>query len=107
MPHVVFIQHDGSERRIEVSEGTSLMAAALNNGVDGIVAECGGSCSCATCHCYIDDAWYAKLTPPGDTERGMLEWVVEPRPNSRLGCQVPVTAALDGIVVHVPANQHG
>lgn len=102
-----FILHDGTERRIEVAAGTSLMAAAVGHGVDGIVAECGGSCSCATCHCYIDPAWLTKLQPPDETERGMLEWVVEPKPNSRLGCQVAVTADLDGIVVHVPANQHG
>ena len=79
MTSVVFINHRGEEREVTASTGTSIMQAAVDNSVDGIVAECGGTCSCATCHCYIDDAWFAKLEPPGDLERDMLECVLTPR----------------------------
>ena len=65
--------HRGEERDVRASSGTSIRQAAVDNDVEGIVAECGGTCSCATCHCYIDDAWIEKLEPPGDLERDMLE----------------------------------
>lgn len=106
MPLVKFVNSDGSEKEIQVSVGASLMQAAVDNGIDAIIAECGGACSCATCHCYIDDAWVNAVGQPGDTEKDMLECVLDPQPNSRLSCQIEVTDAMDGLVVHLPARQY-
>ncbi|NGY05741.1 2Fe-2S iron-sulfur cluster-binding protein [Solimonas terrae] len=105
MPKIVFIQPDGSSQTVEAPVGQSLMEAATNNFVRGIVGECGGSCSCATCHLYIDEAWYAKLPPRDEMEEAMIEGAIDPGPTSRLGCQVLVKDELDGIVAHVPKAQ--
>ena len=105
MPQVTYINHDGSSVEVDVPDGTSVMQAAVDNMIDGIVAECGGSCSCATCHCYIDEAWLDRLPPPSGMEKDMIECVLEPRPNSRLSCQVVVTDALDGLVVCLAESQ--
>jgi 2Fe-2S ferredoxin len=105
MPQVIYVNHDGSSQEIEVPSGTSVMQGAVDNLIDGIVGECGGSCSCATCHCYVDEAWVGKLPPPDGMERDMLECVLEPRSNSRLSCQIKMTDALDGIVINLPESQ--
>jgi 2Fe-2S ferredoxin len=81
------------------------MEAARQHGVDGIVAQCGGACACATCHVYVAPAWLAKLPPRDEMEGAMLENAWEPHENSRLSCQIPVTAALDGLEVTVPERQ--
>ena len=106
MPKVTFIAHDGAETEVHVTAGVSLMQAALDNGVDGIIGECGGSCSCATCHCYIADAWVDKVSPASDTEKDMLDCVLEPKDSSRLSCQVVVDDSLDGLVVTLPKDQY-
>jgi ferredoxin, 2Fe-2S len=105
MPKIVFIEPDGARREITAPVGITLMEAARQNGVRGIVAQCGGACACATCHVYIDPAWAAKLEPIEDMEEGMLETAWEPKENSRLSCQVHVTAEMDGLVVAVPEQQ--
>jgi len=105
MPVVTYICHDGAINEIEVASGTSVMQGAVDNMIDGIVAECGGSCSCATCHCYIDEAWLDKVPPASEMEKDMLECVLEPEDNSRLSCQITVTDELDGLVVKLPASQ--
>ena len=105
MPTIVFQQPDGVRREVEAPAGITLMEAARLNGVTGVVAQCGGSCACATCHVYVDPAWFGRLDPPEDMEEGMLETAWEPRANSRLSCQVPVTTKLDGLVVVVPQRQ--
>jgi 2Fe-2S ferredoxin len=105
MPKIVFTEPDGARREITAPAGITLMEAARQNGVRGIVAQCGGACACATCHVYIDPAWLAKLEPIEDMEEGMLETAWEPRDNSRLSCQVHVTAKLDGLMVTVPQRQ--
>ena len=105
MPLISFIDHEENSYEVEVPSGTSVMQAAVDNMIDGIVAECGGSCSCATCHCYIDENWLDKLPPPSGMEKDMLDCVLEPRANSRLSCQVVVTDALDGLVVRLPESQ--
>lgn len=105
MPLVRFISHDGYEQDVHVAPGTSLMHAAVDNGVPGILAECGGACSCATCHCYVDEAWLGRLPAAGEVEAQMLDFVTEPRPNSRLSCQITVDDTLDGMVVRLPASQ--
>lgn len=106
MPVVKFVNHDGSSKEVHVTAGTTLMQAAMDNGIDGIIAECGGACSCATCHCYIDEAWQAKTGEAEEIEKDMLDCVLDPQPNSRLSCQVEVTDELDGIVVNLPENQY-
>jgi len=106
MPVITFIQLDGTHRVIDVSSGTTVMQAARDNGVAGIEAECGGACACATCHCYIEEGWFDRLEPRSDVEEGMLDCVVEPAPNSRLGCQVTLTDALSGITVRIPKSQY-
>ncbi len=105
MPLVKFITHDQSEHEVHVAEGTTLMHAAVDNGVPGILADCGGACSCATCHCYIDEAWSAKTGEADETEAQMLDFVMEPKPTSRLSCQITIDDSLDGLVVHLPAAQ--
>ena len=105
MPVVTYISFDGAINEIEVASGTSVMQGAVDNMIDGIVAECGGSCSCATCHCYVDEAWVGKIPPASEMEKDMLECVLEPQPTSRLSCQITVTDELDGLVVRLPESQ--
>ncbi len=105
MPLVIFISHDGSEREVHVASGTTLMHAATDNGVAGILADCGGACSCGTCHCYIDENWTARTGAADDVEAQMLEFVMDPQSNSRLSCQITVSDELDGLVVRLPKSQ--
>lgn len=106
MPHVNYIECDGTAHRVEVPEGWTLMQAALRAGLDGIEGECGGSCACATCHVYVAETDLDRLPPPSPAEDKMLDSTqAERRTNSRLGCQIRVTAALDGLTVHMPEAQ--
>jgi len=105
MPRIVFIEPSGARRQIDAPVGITLMETAVGNGVQGIVAQCGGACACATCHVYVAPAWFAKLPPREEMEEGMLESAWEPRANSRLSCQVHVTADLDGLELTVPQQQ--
>ena len=82
------------------------MLAAVNNNVPGIVAECGGACSCATCHVHVDPDWYDRLPPPQDMEKDMLEFAIDPDETSRLSCQISITEELDGLVVRTPESQY-
>ncbi|GAB3378734.1 (2Fe-2S)-binding protein [Spongiibacter taiwanensis] len=106
MPSIKFITHDGNEYDVEAESGTSVMQAALDNGIDAVLAECGGACSCATCHCYIDENWTDKVGAAEDIEKDMLSCVLDPQDNSRLSCQVKVTDELDGLVVRLPESQY-
>ncbi|MDO8299144.1 2Fe-2S iron-sulfur cluster-binding protein [Lacisediminimonas sp.] len=106
MPKIVYIQPEGQQQTLEVASGTTLMHAAIANGIQGIVAECGGSAMCATCHVYVDPAWESRLPPMDAVEDEMLGSVAaERRSSSRLSCQVTVTPELDGLVVHLPSTQ--
>ena len=105
MPLITYIQANGDAYEAEVAVGQTVMSGAVDNMIDGILAECGGSCSCATCHCYVDAQWQEIIDGPSELEQGTLEAVLEPRDNSRLSCQIVVTQALDGLVVHLPENQ--
>lgn len=106
MAKVTYIEPDGGAVTIAVPEGWTLMQGATANGISGIEAECGGSCACATCHCYVDEASLSKLPAPSENELALLENVAaERRSNSRLSCQIKVTPALDGIVVQLPDRQ--
>jgi 2Fe-2S ferredoxin len=105
MPKITYIEPNGNETVVDLAEGWTLMQGATSNGIDGIEAECGGSCSCATCHCYVETL-ADRLAPASETEAAMLENVAaERRPNSRLSCQIKATADIDGMVVRMPATQ--
>lgn len=106
MPKVTYIEFNGTEHEIEVEEGLSVMEGAVNNNVPGIDADCGGSCACATCHVYVEEEWLGKLPPQEEQERSMLGFAATAQANSRLACQIPVTPALDGLVVRMPEAQH-
>ena len=99
---VVFVHPDGTREAHAAALGETVMDCALDHGVHGIRARCGGACHCVTCHCYVDDAWLARVPPPGADEREMLEYAWQRRPNSRLACQLVLRDDCDGIVVHVP-----
>jgi 2Fe-2S ferredoxin len=106
MPTIHFISHAGQRQTVDVPENDVLMQAAVRNGVAGIDADCGGQCACATCHVYIQSPWFEKLPAMADNEDSMLELASERNANSRLSCQVKVTAELDGMEVHTPEGQH-
>ena len=101
MPRIVYVESDGTHVEVDVEEGYSVMEGAILNGVEGIEAECGGACSCATCHCYVPNEWWDKLPEMDDIEDSMLEAATERRSNSRLTCQIEVTDELDGLIVEV------
>ncbi|HEY6130702.1 MAG TPA: 2Fe-2S iron-sulfur cluster-binding protein [Halioglobus sp.] len=105
MAKVTYINFNGAERVVDLSPGLSVMQGALNNDVRGIIGDCGGCCSCATCHVYVDPAWVDKVGEKGEVEEGLLEEVMDGQPNSRLSCQIKVTEELDGLVVRLPAKQ--
>jgi ferredoxin, 2Fe-2S len=106
MPDITFILADGSTHGLEAPVGVSVMAAATGAGVPGIIAECGGSAMCATCHVVVDPAWAPKLPAALSTELEMLECTAEARsPTSRLSCQIKLTPELHGLVVRVPQRQ--
>jgi ferredoxin, 2Fe-2S len=102
---LTFIDSEGTPRQIQAEEGSTLMEAAVKNGIPGIVAECGGACACATCHIYIHDEWQDRVSPPGDMEEGMLDFAFDTRSTSRLSCQIRLRTELDGLIVHTPAFQ--
>ena len=106
MPSVKFIEHNGKEHVVEGDNGDSLMVIATSNLVPGIDADCGGECSCATCHVLVDDAWMTKLAPISETEESMLDLNPDREPKSRLSCQIPLSDDLDGIVVNLPEFQY-
>ncbi len=106
MPKVIFVEADGKESVIDATIGESVMAAAAKNGVRGIVAECGGNKSCATCHVWVRDDHFASVGQPDHSEDDLLDLGVEERrATSRLSCQIVVTEELDGLVVDVPPTQ--
>jgi len=105
MPRIVFTEPGGSRREIDAPVGITLMEAARQHAVQGVIAQCGGACACATCHVYIDRAWLARLDACEEMEEAMLETAWQPRDNSRLSCQIHVTADLDGMQVTVPQRQ--
>ena len=105
MPKITFIQPDGSSQVVEAQSGMTAMEAAKKNDVEGIEAECGGACACATCHVYVDEAWREAVGGPTEMEEDMLDFAFEVQPTSRLSCQIKVTDALDGLIVRVPGKQ--
>jgi 2Fe-2S ferredoxin len=105
MPKITYIDQDGTERTVDADLGATVMETAINNDVPGILATCGGSCSCATCHVYVDEEWFGKLPPQSLEELDMLDTAHDLEPTSRLSCQILVTEAIDGLVVKTPPRQ--
>jgi len=105
MPKITYIDAAENSRTVEAQTGSTVMEAAIRNGVPGIDAECGGACACATCHVYVDEAWVAVVGEPGPMEEDMLDFATDVKPSSRLSCQIKITDALDGLVVRTPEHQ--
>lgn len=106
MPTVTFIHPDGRAESVEAEIGDSAMRAAIVQGIDGIIGECGGSAVCATCHVYVDDAWTGRLTAVGADEDALLDGTAcDRQANSRLSCQIKITQELDGLVLRLPDRQ--
>ncbi|WP_159982824.1 MULTISPECIES: 2Fe-2S iron-sulfur cluster-binding protein [unclassified Novosphingobium] len=107
MAKVTYVDHTGTAVEVDIAVGENVMRGALYNGIEGITGECGGGLSCATCHCYVDEAWTdAAGGPSSEAEAELLESAAaEVKPTSRLSCQLVVTDALDGMVIHMPEHQ--
>lgn len=108
MPKVTYVTHSGVSTTCDIAVDENVMRGALENEIDGMIGECGGGLACATCHCYVDEAWADQVgSPASQDERDMLEMTAaEIRPTSRLSCQIEMTPALDGLVVHLPETQY-
>lgn len=105
MTRIRFVEHDGTLHLVEAADGTTVMQAALDNMVPGIVGECGGFCSCGTCLCQVEPGDPGGLAPPGPEELAVLDGLLGLVPGSRLGCQITLTPGLDGLVVRLPKSQ--
>jgi ferredoxin, 2Fe-2S len=105
MAKIQFIDFQGTSRTVEAEPGSTVMEAAIRNGIPGIEAECGGACACATCHVYVNEAWAEAVGAPSSMEEDMLDFAYDIRPNSRLSCQIRVESRLDGLIVHTPERQ--
>jgi len=105
MPKITYIEHNGKSHTLDVPNGLSVMEGAVQNNISGIDADCGGSCACATCHVYVDEKWFKKLSNKENAEQDMLDMAFEPNSFSRLACQITVSDELDGLVVKMPSKQ--
>ena len=104
MPKVVFHDLNGQRHEVDAPVGNTVMETAIDNDIEGIVAECGGACACATCHSYVSEDWMAKLPAMDDMEDAMLDSALDRQDNSRLTCQITISDDLDGIEVVVAHN---
>ncbi len=105
MPKITYKTQDDKTHIIDVQNGLTVMEGAIQNGIPGIDADCGGGMSCATCHVYVNEEWLDKLPAKEDGEEDMLDMAFEPKKNSRLSCQLIVSDILDGLVVNIPSKQ--
>ena len=106
MPTLTFVHPDAGRQAVETSAGTSAMQAAMQGGIEAIVAECGGNAMCATCHVYVDPDWLDRLPAMTEDEDALLEGVAaDRRESSRLSCQITLTPDLNGLVLHLPDRQ--
>ncbi len=106
MAKITFVEQNGTKHEVEAQDGMTVMEAATKNNIPGIEADCGGACSCATCHVYVDPTWFAKLDKVDEMEEDMLDFAQEVKETSRLSCQIEVTDELDGMVVTIPETQY-
>ena len=105
MPKITYRDFQGNSKTIEVENGLSVMEGAIQNDIPGIDADCGGSMACATCHVYVNDEWFSKISKAEDAENDMIDMAFEPKKNSRLSCQIIVSDELDGLEVSTPEKQ--
>jgi 2Fe-2S ferredoxin len=105
MAKITYIEFSGTQHVVDVAPGVSLMQGAKSNSIPGIDADCGGGCSCATCHVYVDPAWTERVGARNTIEDATIEFADNVEANSRLACQVKITEELDGLVVRMPASQ--
>jgi 2Fe-2S ferredoxin len=105
VPTIHFINQAGQQTSVEARVGETVMRAALDNAIPGIIADCGGELSCATCQIHVDQDWFARLEEPSADERDMLECALDPLPTSRLSCQIVMTEALEDLIVRMPLAQ--
>ena len=105
MPKITYIEHSGKSHTIDVAKGLSVMEGAIQNNIPGIDADCGGGMACATCHVYVKEEWFDKLSKKEDGEEDMLDMANEPNKFSRLSCQLTVSDELEGLVVNLPVKQ--
>ncbi len=106
MAKITYVEHDGTEHKVDVANGLSVMEGAIKNSIPGIDADCGGACACATCHVYVDPEWVSKTGTKEDMEQTMLDFAVDVEETSRLSCQIEVSDELDGLIVRMPQSQH-
>jgi ferredoxin, 2Fe-2S len=105
MPKITYIEHNGKEHTVDAISGDNVMTTAIKNMVPGIDADCGGACSCGTCHVFVDEAWLDAVGSPGEFEEPMLDLNPERSGNSRLSCQIDISDNLDGLIVRLPEFQ--
>lgn len=105
MGNITFIEHDGTQHTVDIEAGKSLMQIAIDYGVPGIDADCGGECACGTCHVILDQQWTNMTNSAQADELQMLDLTPEKTDTSRLSCQIQVSAAMHGMVVHLPEFQ--
>ncbi|MEZ5561813.1 MAG: 2Fe-2S iron-sulfur cluster-binding protein [Gammaproteobacteria bacterium] len=104
MPRVIFHDTDGRRVEVQAAAGNTAMEAAVDNGVSGVLAECGGACACATCHGYVAEEWLTRLKPMEEMEDAMLDAAADRRVTSRLLCQIEISPDLDGLEITVADN---
>lgn len=105
MPTIIFIEPDGEEKRVDAKCGQSVMEAAVQHGVKGIDADCGGNCSCATCHGYVDESWRERIETADAVELDMLDFAYLRAEGSRLTCQIRVSDDMEGLLIRLPESQ--
>ncbi len=105
MSSITFIEHNGNQHQVDIEEGKSVMQLAMDNGVPGVDADCGGSCACGTCHVIVDKNWVSAIGSANDDENQMLDMTPEKAETSRLSCQITATDAMNGMVVRIPEFQ--
>ena len=105
MAKITYTDHQGNSKTVDVENGLSVMEGAIQNDVPGIDADCGGSMACATCHVYVKEDWFNKVSSKNEGEDDMLDQAFEPKTNSRLSCQIIVSDELDGLIVNLPEKQ--
>jgi 2Fe-2S ferredoxin len=106
MAKITYIENGGTEHKVDVPNGLTVMEGAKRFTIPGIDGDCGGACACGTCHVYVEDGWFERLAPMDDLERDMLDFAFDVQPNSRLSCQIKVDDQVDGLVVKTPARQY-
>jgi 2Fe-2S ferredoxin len=105
MVKLIFVEHNGNRHEVDADVGRSVMEVAADNGIPGILADCGGFCSCATCHVYIEAPWQEQIAEMAEDEGGMVECAIAAKASSRLSCQVKVLESHNGLEVHIPVTQ--